>query len=198
MKGRASAPPGMGWKTGHLDEAALVQEAAGERHDAAAGGEHGPAGLVGPEVGVALPVAHVGVGDAVPLVAEPPPGLGQLLPALDPDRQLASIGTDHLARGDDPVPQVEPGEGLVVHGVLGEGHELDLPAGVAQGGKAQAALDPQQHDSARDGGGHARAPPVRHVRVRGLEVGGAVAHLHPEGRAQRFGRDGLVGHWFFS
>jgi hypothetical protein len=182
----------------HLHEAALVQEAAGERHDAAAGGEHGPAGLVGPQVGVALSVAHVGVGDAVELVAEAPAGLGELLPALDPHRQLALVGPDDLAGGDDPVPQVQPGEALVVVGLLLEGHELDRPAGVPQGGEGQPALDPQQHDPARDGGGHARACPVGDAGVRGLEVGGAIAHLHPVGRAQRFGRDGLVGHWFFS
>ena len=86
-----------------LDEATVLEEAAGQRHDAAAGLEDPHAGLVGPQVGVALAVAHVGVGDAVPLVAEAPAGLGQQVPRRDPHRQLALVRADDLAGGDDPV-----------------------------------------------------------------------------------------------
>ena len=65
-----------------LDEATALQKAAGLGHDPATGLKHPPAVFVGPQVGVALAVTEVGVGDALPLVTETPAGLGQEMPAV--------------------------------------------------------------------------------------------------------------------
>ena len=64
-----------------LDETAVLQPAAGQRdHPAAQQRTSAGDPLVGPQVGVALAVAEVDVGDAPPLVAEAAPGLGEQHP----------------------------------------------------------------------------------------------------------------------
>ena len=112
----------------HLDEAAVLEPAPGEAEDAAAGEERGAALGVGPQVDVALAVAGVDVGDAVPLVAEAAPGLGEHRPRRDLDRQLALLGLHDLAGGADPVAEADLAEPLEVVGDRGQREQLDLGA----------------------------------------------------------------------
>ena len=87
--GRAWAPPGSTWKIGvDLDEAA-AERGAEAGHDGVADLEDPAGGGVDGEVGVALPVADVGVGQAVPLVRERSDRLGEQLDARSLDGDLA-------------------------------------------------------------------------------------------------------------
>src|SRR6185312_5041534 len=83
-------PTGDGVEDGrlHLDEAALLQPPPGEADDATAGQQDAPRVLVGPQVDLALAVAGVDVGDALPLVTEAAAGLGQQYPGAHLHRQL--------------------------------------------------------------------------------------------------------------
>ena len=194
--GQRPAGDGMQQRGLDLDEAAVLEEPAGLRHDAAAGLEHPHAVVVGPQVRVALAVAEVGVGDALPLVAEAPAGLGEQLPLLHAHRQLAPAGPDDLAGGDDPVSEVERGEVLVVVTVLGGGHQLDRPARITQRCERPSTHVAQQHDPARHGDGNAAVGAVGQVGVRVLQVRGPVGDLGPVGGPEL--RRRVLGHWFFS
>ena len=79
MKGRAAAPPAAGCEHRrlHLQEAALVQEAADGGDDAAADLKDVAHLRVGDEVEVALAVAHLDVLEAVPLLGQRLQGLGE-------------------------------------------------------------------------------------------------------------------------
>ena len=95
--GQGPAGDGVEHRRLHLDEAPVLQPAA-EQADHPAAEEEGGPGLLGDEqVDVALAVAGVGVGQAVPLVGERPAGLGQQRPVVDPHRQLAPAGGHDLA-----------------------------------------------------------------------------------------------------
>ena len=139
--GRACAPPASRWRIGRLDlDEAVARPACAGTSDEGVADLEDPAGLlVDDEVGVALAVAGVGVGEALPLVGQRPHGLGQQLEALDLDRQLALAGRHDGALDPDPVAEVERIEGLVravaEHGPGDE--ELDLPGPVPHGGEGQ-------------------------------------------------------------
>ena len=133
-----------------LEVAAVLEEAAGERDQPAAQPEGGPGLLGDPQVDVALAVAGVGVGEAVPLVGELAPGLGQQHPLLDADRQLAGPGGHHLPRDAHPVTQRERAVALVVGGDRGPGEELDLAGAVLQRVEGRLALAPAPHDAPGD------------------------------------------------
>ena len=84
--GRAWAPPGSTWKIGvsTSTKPRSVQRRAEAGQHGVADLEH-PAGVgVDDEVGVALAVADVGIGEAVPLVGQRSDRLGQQLEALAP------------------------------------------------------------------------------------------------------------------
>ena len=103
--GLAAAPPGHGveHRRLHLDEAPVLQPAADPRNDPAAQQKRLPGSLVGPQVGVALAVAQVDVGDAPPLVAEGAPGLGQ----QDPGRDTLTDSSPVRVRTTSPVAPIQ-------------------------------------------------------------------------------------------
>ena len=154
-KGRAWAPPASRWRMGVSTSmkpwlASVLPERA---HHGVADLED-PAGLlVDDEVGVALAVAGVGVGEALPLVGQRPHGLGQQLEALDLHRQLALAGRHDGALDPDPVAEVERIEGLVAlvaeHGPGDE--QLDLPGPVPHGGEGQLALAADEEEATGHG-----------------------------------------------
>ena len=111
----------------HLDETLLPQPLAHAAHHVAAQLQDRPAALVRPQVDVALAVAHLGVGHPAPLVAEVAPRLGQQLPLGHLHRELAALGAHDLARGPDPVAQVERGELVEARGQRRPGEQLDDP-----------------------------------------------------------------------
>ena len=104
--------------------------------------------LVGPQVDLALAVARLDVADAVPLVAEVAPRLGQQHPLRDQDRELAAPGAHDLTRGTDPVAEIQPGELVEALRHRGAGEELDRTRRVAQLAEGRLALIAQEHDPA--------------------------------------------------
>jgi len=80
-----------------LDVAPIIEPSPDEGHHPAAKQKDVTGPLVGPQVDVALPVAQVDVADPPPLVTEAAPGLGQQLPPLNLDGQLAGSGGDDFA-----------------------------------------------------------------------------------------------------
>src|SRR5688500_7854809 len=127
----------------HLDEVARLQPAAGQADDAAALQERPARVRVGPEVDVALAVARVDVGDALPLVPEASARLGEHRPARDLDGQLAALRLHDLAGGTHPVAEADLAEPFEVLGDGGKREQLDLAAAaVPQGGEGQLALGP--------------------------------------------------------
>ena len=115
------------------------------------------------QVGVALPVAGLGVGEARVVDALPglvvrlhlperegAEGLGEEGPRLHLDRHLAGAGPEELPLHPEPVAQVQEvqvGEGLVAQDVLPE-VELDLPVDVLHVGEGALAVAPPAHDPA--------------------------------------------------
>ena len=83
--GLAVAPPGMGWSIGV--STSMKPRSSSQRRirltTRLRSDERAPGLLGDPQVDVALAVAGVGVGDAVPLVGERPAGLGQQRPVVD-------------------------------------------------------------------------------------------------------------------
>ena len=114
--------------------------------------EHLAGLVVDDEVGVALPVAGVGVGEALPLVRQRAYGLGQQLEAVHLHGQLALAGDHHRALGAHPVPEIEAIEPLV--GRVAQHapgcEELQLARAVPHGGERQLALAAQEHEAAGD------------------------------------------------
>ena len=124
----------------HLHETLVPQALAHAAHDVAAQLEQGPAALVGPQVDLALAIARLGVAHPVPLVAEVAPRLGQQLPGRHLHRELTPLRAHHLARGADPVAQVQPDELVEVLGERGQREELHRSRVVAQLGEGELAL----------------------------------------------------------
>ena len=178
----------------HLHEGPVLQPSTGGRHDPAAGREGGP-GLVGhPQVDVALAEPGVHVGDAVPLVGEPPSGLGQADPRVDPDAQLAAAGLEHLAGHTDPVAQVQAGEALEVGGGPLQGEQLDPPGGVLEVAEGQLPLVATQHEAPGHADHHAGLLAVGQAAVGGLHGRRGGRRIEPVGN--RAGRHvgGRVAH----
>ena len=155
MKGFAVAPPATGCSTGRLDldEAALGQEPAhrGDRREPDV--EDAPRVVVRDEVDVALAVARVGVGEAVPLLGQRPQRLREQLERRDVDRELAELGLHDLALDADPVAAVdlvaEPRERVLAELALTH-EELQLAGSVAHLREDQPALRALQQHPARD------------------------------------------------
>ena len=150
--GRGAAGDGLHHRRLDLDVPALLQEAAdGGHHRAAA--EEGLAHLgVGHEVEVALAVAHLDVGEAVPLLRR-----GQERLAQEDD--LARLhGQLALARAHDPsrhahevaeVHEVEDPVGGLPH-LVGPHVDLELGLAVAQGGEGGLPVPALREDPPRD------------------------------------------------
>ena len=119
----------------------LVPQVATNRLQHLAAASEGDAGLgVGPQVGFAVAIAQIKVGNTGPLVTEVLTGFGQHLPETDLDTQLTALGSHDFSFDADPVAEVQLGEGLKLVRHRREGEELNLAAGVAQGTEGQLAL----------------------------------------------------------
>ena len=94
-----------------LEEAVLVEDLASGADDVAARPEHVRHGRVGDEVDVALAVAQLHVGQAVPLLGQRAVRLGQQAQAPRLDRQLAALARGERPLGLDDVARRRVGEG---------------------------------------------------------------------------------------
>jgi hypothetical protein len=159
----------------HLDKALRPQPLPHALDHIAAQHEQLATAVVGPQIDLALTVAGLDIGHPAPLVAEGAAGVGQEHPLGHLDRELAPLGTDHLAPGPDPIAQVEADERVEFGRLRGQREELDGAAGVAQLAEGHLPLGAQQHKSA----GHRDADP------------GLVAGLKARPRLDHLG--GLVG-----
>jgi hypothetical protein len=85
--------------------------------------------LVHDEIDIALPVAHLGVGEAVPLVGQRPQRLHEQADALGLDRQLTGAGPEQRALDAEDVADVPTLERLVdrLAHALALQVDLDLP-----------------------------------------------------------------------
>ena len=149
---------------------AVLQPPAGEADDPAA--QNGTcAGLLGdPQVDVALAVAGVGVGDAVPLVGERAAGLGQ--------QHQSSTVTDSSPRRvvmTSPVTPIQSpsdrSQNSSNRASTAAGEQLDATGGVGQRAEGELALDPSQHHPAGDGDGVFRLGAVGQVGVLRVQLG---------------------------
>ena len=163
-----------------LGEAFGGERPAEARHELVTDLERPPGFLVDDQVGVALAVADVDVGQTVPLVGQRAQGFGEQLQPVDLDRELALAGGHHLAVHTDPVAEVERLD--VVEWCiadLGLRHEeLDLTAAIAHRREHELARVAQQHQPAggidlvvRLGAGLERSPSIPDLteRVRAVE-----------------------------
>ena len=183
----------------HLDVTTVLEKPAQRGDDAKANVEHAPGFVVGDEVDVALPVARVDIGEAVPLVGQLARGAGQHLERLHPDRELTLLGLHHRAARTHPVAAAdvitEPRELAVTE--VGLAHEqLELTGPVAQRDEDQLSLPAHEHRSTRDT----------------CEFVGRLARLDPGIPLVAHGREGVaaleairvllrvggLGHWFRS
>ncbi len=124
-----------------LEEAATVEEGAHAAHDACPDLEHPPRLGIRHQIEIALAVAALGIGEAVPLFGQRPQGLGEQRQALRRDRELADAGAQELALGEQVVAEIEraeqlvgghveeipPDEELKLRGAVVEVHEQELP-----------------------------------------------------------------------
>ena len=133
-----------------LDEILGVEQLAHRGDDLAALDER-VAGLLGdPQIDIALAVAGVGIGDAVPLVGERPTGGREHVPTVDAHAQLAPPGHHDDAGDGDPVADRQAGEALEVGGRLGHGEELDPARGILKRPEGELALIAPQHEATGD------------------------------------------------
>ena len=100
---------------GRLDfeEVERIQVTAQEADDPGAGHEDIAARFVDNEVNIALPIARLGVGQAVPLVRQRPQRLHQQAQAVDAHRQLVGLGAKQHPAGADDVADIPALEGVV-------------------------------------------------------------------------------------
>ena len=198
-KGRAWAPPASRWRIGvSTSMKPWLASVLRNEPDHGVADLEDPAGLlVDDEVGVALAVAGVGVGEALPLVGQRPHGLGQQLEALDLDRQLALAGRHDGALDPDPVAEVERIEGLVAlvaqHRPGDE--ELDLAGPVPHGGEGQLALAADEEEATGDGHPRLGLGPRGQVAVRGPELAERRAAVEAVGVRVRARRRGGPRAW---
>ena len=156
-----------------LDEAAIAQRRAEARQHGVADLEDPTAVGVDDEVGVALAVADVGVGEAVPLVRQRADRLGQQLETRHLDGDLAGAGRHHGALRADPVAAIERldvGERVVADDRLGD-EQLEVVAAVGDGEEDELSGVALEHDTTAD-----RRPPMS-VSSPGSEVGAERAHV---------------------
>ncbi len=146
--------PGDGLHHGRLDldVAAGVHEATDLGDDRAAGDEHSADLGAGRQVEVTLPVAHLHVGDAVPLLGQGQEGLAEEGQLLRLDGELALASTHDRARNPHEIAEVDQ----IEHPVRGFPHrilaDVDLEARlpVGQGRERSLALAALRHHASRD------------------------------------------------
>ena len=143
--GQCTAGDGVEDRRLDLDEATLLQPAPHETEQPAAHEKDAARLRRHPQIDVALPVARVDVGHAVPLVREGSAGLGQQHPVPDLDAELALAGLHDLADSTDPVAEGQLAE-LVEAGRPRVGVHLRH----AQAAEGELAGRPVQHHSTRD------------------------------------------------
>ena len=157
-----------------LEEAEGVEEVAQEPHHARARAERLARGLVDDQVDVALPVARLGVREAVPLVGQRPQRLHQQAHRLRAHRQLAGARAHEHALGADDVAHVPALERLVggAEGIRLQ-VQLDLAARVLELRERRLAHEALEHHAARDAHAHrVRGEPlVALCRVGRVQVG---------------------------
>ena len=155
-----------------LHEAVVGQGGAERGHHGMADLEDPPGLLVDDEIGVALAVAGVDVGQALPLVGQWAQRLGQQLEAVHLDGELSLPGHHDRALDAHPVAQIEGVEAVV--GVLAQhspgDEELQLSGPIAKGGEGQLSLPADEHEAAGHGDPLVGLGP-------GRELGVAVADL---------------------
>ena len=181
-EGSGRGPPGDRMEDGRLDldEPLGPQPLAHGLDHVAPQGEQLAGPFVGPQVDLALAVAGLDIGHAVPLVAEVATGLGQQLPFGHLDRELPALGAHHLTAGPDPVAQVEADELVEPLRHRGQREQLHRARGVTQLGEGQLALRPRQHEPPGHRDRLARllsrgqARPARHDLRRLVRAGEAV------------------------
>ncbi len=157
-------------------EVERVEEAAQVLHDARARAEHLAALVADDQVDVALAVALLDIGQAVPLVRQRPQRLDQQPQLLDLDRELAGARLEQRAFGADDVadvPALELVVGLAERGLLQE--QLDRAAAIGNPGERRLAHDALRHHAA----GHRHA---RRVRVEPFGRAVAVTRVQFVGR----------------
>ena len=177
--GLAWAPPGSTWKIGvststNPRSSSVVRKLAMTAWRIS----NTPTGVgVDGEVGIALAVANVGIGESVPLVGQRADRLGQQLEVGDLDGDLAGACCHHRAGCADPVAAVERfdvGELVVTDDRLGD-EQLDVDAAVGDGEEDELAGVALEHHATGDRDGD--------VGLRtGTEVGAEKAYV---GRAVR-------------
>ena len=181
-----------------LDEAAVLEPPPGERHELGCAAGSVRARLVGdPEVDVALAVAGVGVGDAVPLVGERAPGLGEQHPRRRPSptaRRVRVVMTSPVTPIQSPSDSaLNPSKSRRRRR---RANSWMRPAAVLQRAERELALHAAQHEPAGDGDDDRRS----RCRARGRRSSACSSAAVASGSK----RYGIVGHgsghrlWFFS
>ncbi len=167
-----------------LDEAVAVEQAPDLR-DHLGPGDEGLAHVgVGDQVELAMAVARLDVGEPVVLVRQRPQALGERLPGVDAQGELAAAAHEGGAVDADVVAEVHRDQQLV-H-VLAEHVEprlqLDLAAAVAEVDEGRLAHPAPAHDPAGDA-----------VGAVGLLAGLEAVVLGPHRRRSRCGRRTCAG-----
>ena len=185
-EGAGHGPPGDGLhhRRLHLDVAARVEEAADLRDHRAAGDERAAHLGVGHEVEVALAIARLHVGEAVPLLGRRQQCLRQERQLSRLHRQLALSRPHDPARHPDVIAEVDE---VLEHRVCPLAEvvlaEIDLQAALAVGerGEGDLALRPFQHDPTRDLHGHGQGLQLlqRLLPVGGDDLAEAVGTVEP-------------------
>ncbi len=115
--------------------------------------KHAAGVVVGDEVGVALAITGLDVGEPAPLLGQRAQCLGEELVLLNANGELAALGLHHGARDTDPVASINLA-GEVRKRVVAEvalAHEqLHLARSVAGGGEHELALIAQEQHAPRD------------------------------------------------
>jgi hypothetical protein len=118
--------------------------------------EHLAGAFVRPQVDIALAIAQVGVGDALPLVAEAAagPDLGEQDPVLHFHGELTGAGLHDLAARADPVAEVELLDSVVLVRPRPTEEQLDRGGRVDECGERELARRAVQHHATGDGHDH--------------------------------------------
>src|SRR6185312_7399248 len=136
-----------------LEEAARVEERANAAHDLRALAEHGANVWIDREIDVALAIARLDVGEAVPLVGQRAQRLRHDPQALRQDRELAGVRPEHGAFGDDLIAGVELRDDVrpvLRREVIDVEEQLEIAGRVADRSEHDLALVAEHHDAATD------------------------------------------------
>ena len=152
-----------------LDEAFVVEEAADRGDDLGARDEDLAGLLVGHQVQLAVAQARLGVGQPGVLVGRRAQRLGQQLPVVDLDRQLAAAGLEDRAVDAQQVAEVERDQR--VERLLAEHVARARAAGSGPCGRRGPGTPPCPARGARAGGRRRARAPRSPRRVRVLRAG---------------------------